>query len=82
MRAEVEGVFNCRGNCVGQLRCGAFRTTENRIAALDIGFDVGESERFQQRGKLLHRQLVIAADVHAAEQGDPDFRTRHRLAFQ
>jgi hypothetical protein len=43
---------------------------EYRIATLNIGSYIFESELFHERGQGLHRQLVFAADVDTAKQCD------------
>jgi len=52
-----------------------FVAHEDKIAAGDIGADIGEPSLLADRLELFHRQLVVAADIHPAQQGYP---TRHQ----
>src|SRR5208337_5124284 len=56
----------------GYLKLGALASLENHVAALNISLNPLEPKRFKQFPECGHLDLVVPANVDAAQHGDVD----------
>ena len=68
--AEAEFKFNSFFDALGEDGEVAIARAENDVAAIDIGLAAGEFQRFVERAKGVHFDLIAADDVDAAKQGN------------
>ena len=57
------GNFSCKSLCF-------VRRIENRVATLNVSFDVLAAEIQENVTKILHRQAMLATDIDTAQQRD------------